>query len=148
MNLHEGICAQIQKVIDSLKHSDIISPSHVARELVSLYTVGPVDPHMLYAATEHYKQMARKMLSGRYDSESEENETHQGELFSGHLQTRYPVQHKPGMEPIYKRRGALTDEEVKWNVGLLRRSGEARLQHADALEAWGIDRPATEPVAG
>lgn len=140
MNLHEAICVEIHSVIDALAGADIVSPSYVAREVQSRYRGEGLEPHIEYASLEHLKQMARRVLSARYDAESDESEALQGELFSGHLQQRYPVPHKRGDDPIYKLLGTLTADDVAWNVHQLRKSANARMLHADALEAWGQTR--------
>ncbi|MBP7651150.1 MAG: hypothetical protein KA744_14985 [Phenylobacterium sp.] len=144
MNLHEQISLDIQGVVEGLAGADIISPSYVARELLDLYAGASIDPHIAYASREHFKQMARRVLAGRYDAESDDNEAHQGELFSGHLQRRYPIPRASGSEPVYKLREALTPQERAWNVLSLRSSARARLLHADALEAEG--QHAADPI--
>lgn len=142
MTLHERICLDIHGIVEALSGADIISPSYVARELQQKYGAKSADPCIQYASLEHLKQMARRVLSGRYDAESDDTEAHQGELFSGHLQTRYPVPKTGSGEPVYKLREALTADERKWNVQTLRRSANARLLHADALEAEGQSKAA------
>ena len=137
MNLHAAITTDIHGVVEALSGADIISPTHVARELQERYAGGALDPHIRYTSLEHLKQMARRVLSGRYAHESDDSEAHQGELFSGHLQSRYPIPRKSGDEPAYKLRSALTFDERAWNVRSLRGSANARLLHADALEAEG-----------
>lgn len=137
MNMHERIRVDLQSIIDEQGVVDIISPTSLAIALQNRYATSELEPHIRYASLEGLKQIARGVLSGRYGAESEDSEAHQGELFSGHLQARYPVPRKKGEDPQYKLRSALTADERAWNVATLRRSAKARLLHADALEAEG-----------
>lgn len=136
MNLHETITRDLQEVIDRLGGADTMSPTYLADTLLADYGGEDTDPRLRYTGREHLKQMARKVLAGRYGHEGDDSEAHQGELFSGHLQPRYPIPRAAGDEPVYKLLGALTPEELAWNVRSLRASAKARLLHADALEAW------------
>jgi len=136
LNLHEMITRDLQEVMDRLDGADIVSPTYLADTLLADYGGEGTDPRLRYTGREHLKQMARKMLAGRYSHEGEDSEAHQGELFSGHLQTRYPIPRSASDEPVYKLLGALTRDELAWNVRSLRASAKARLLHADALEAW------------
>lgn len=142
MNLHEALTSDIREVIDALAGIDIISPTHIAREVQARYSTGGLEPHIEWASLEQLKQMARRALGGRFDADGDENPSHQGELFSNRLQTRYPTPRKRGDEPVYKLLGALTSAEVQWNVDTLRSSANARLLHADALAAWDQSRVA------
>jgi hypothetical protein len=76
-------------------------------------------------------------LGKRFNIESDEADAYHGDLFSGALQNRYPLPRSAGDEPVYKLRSRLTAEERAWNVQQLRKSSQARLEHADALEAEG-----------
>lgn len=137
MNMHERIRTDLQSIIDDQGQIEIVSPTSLAIALQNQYATSEIEPHIRYTSLEGLKQIARGVLSGRYAAESDEAEAHQGELFSGHLQTRYPVPRKRGEDPQYKLRWTLTAEERAWNVQTLRRSAKARLLHADALEAEG-----------
>lgn len=141
MNLHEQITHDLQGVLDELVGVDIISPTYLADTLVERYGAG-ADTRLRYTGREHLKHMARRMLAGRFAVESDEGEAHQGELFSGHLQVRYPIPRKAGDEPVYKLLEALTSDELAWNVRSLRASASARMMHADALAAWAQSRAA------
>lgn len=140
MNLHEAIVSDIHAVLGQNEGVDQVSPTSVALALQAEYAAAGVNPKVAYASLQHLKQMARAVLAGRYSAESDESEAHQGELFSGHLQTRYPIPRSKGADPVYKLREALTHEEAKWNVEQLRKSAKARMAHADALEAWDQHR--------
>jgi hypothetical protein len=136
MSLHESIVTDMSKVISDMGDCSIISPTSLALKVQSEYAEGKLEPHIEYTSLEGLKSIARKLLAGNFDADGEANSAHQGEMFSGHLQDRYPVPRKKGVEPVYKLREALTSDEVMWNVRTLRKSAEARLLHADALEAW------------
>jgi hypothetical protein len=137
MNLHEHIVAELQRALDGLGGVEIVSPTTLAETVQALFSTAALEPHIQYASLEHLKQMARSVLAGRFGPKGEQSEAMTGELFSGHLQERYPLPHKLGEPPVYKLRSALTAEERRWNVQKLRRTGRELLAHADALEAEG-----------
>lgn len=141
MSLHDDIVVEMHRIVDQ-SQADIITPSSLAQAVQGLYLSRQVDPHIEYASLEHHKQIARRVLAGKMDAESDENEVYQGELFTGRLQTRYPLPRQKDVEPAYKLREALTDAEVAWNIAALRRSAEGRMLHAIALEAWHQERRA------
>lgn len=140
MSLHEAISTAMVRFIEDRAECAIISPAAVAAATLQAFNGDGLEPHIEYATLEHFKHMARKVLARRFDDEGEDNAAYagQGELFSGHLQERYPVPRKKGEDPVYKRRVDLTPEERRWNVKSLRKSADARLAHADALEAEGL----------
>lgn len=144
MSLHESITAAMQQYIDKRADCAILSPAAMAAAAYAIFATPDVPAHIEYGCLEHYKGMARKVLAGRFTDEGASNPAYigQGELFSGHLQDRYPLPRVAGADPIYKRRGDLTAEERAWNVAQLRKSGESRLAHADALEAEVISQAA------
>lgn len=139
MSLHEDIIIEMHRIVDN-SQADIITPASLAIAVQGKFVSGRLEPHIEYTSLEHFKQLARKVLSSKHDTESDENEVYQGELFTGLLQTRYPLPRKQGEEPAYKLLEMLTPEEIKWNLASLRKSAEARLQHADALEAYAMSR--------
>lgn len=144
MSLHESITVEMQRYIEDRADCAILSPAAIAAHAYDLFAPEKVEPHIEYGCLEHYKSMARKVLAGRFADDGEQNKSYdgQGELFSGHLQERYPLPRKAGADPTYKLRSLLTAEERAWNVKSLRKSGEARLAHADALEAEGMSQAA------
>lgn len=146
MSLHEDLIGAINREMEELGAATALSPTSVALAVQRRYMQGALEPHLQYASLEYLKQMARQVMAGRYESEGEQNDSHQGDMFSGHLQERYPIQRTKGAEPIYKRREDLSEHELQWNVEQLRKSASARLQHADALAAWAKSRGAW-PVA-
>lgn len=143
MSLHESIAAEMTRYIEDRRDCAIISPAAIASATLRTFCDVSLEPHIEYASLEHFKNMARKVLAHRFEDEGEANPSYaaQGELFSGHLQDRYPLPRKAGDDPVYKLREHLTDDEVRWNLRSLRRSADARLAHADALEAWHQSRP-------
>lgn len=140
MSLHEDINNAIREEIDSLGGSIALSPTTLALAVQRKWATDQIDPHLQYASLEHIKAMARKALARRYEADGDENIVHQGDMFSGLLQDAYPLPIRDGADPIYKPRDDLTDAEVEWNIGQLRKSAAARLKHADALQAWADNR--------
>lgn len=149
MSLHESITGAMQRYIDDRADCAIISPTAIAAAIYDTFASDPVEPHVEYGCLEHFKGLARKVLAGRFHDEGEKNDayTEQGELFSGHLQDRYPIPRVKGGEPVYKQRHLLSPDERAWNVKSLRKSGSARLAHADALEAEGLSPITTGEAA-
>jgi hypothetical protein len=142
LSLHEGIATEMARFVEDRRDCAVISPSAIAAAVLRIYSADQLEPHIEYASLEHLKNMARKVLAHRFSDEGDANPAYadQGELFSGHLQDRYPLPRKKGEDAVYKLREALTDEEARWNIRTLRRSADARLAHADALEAWNQSR--------
>lgn len=141
----EEICEHYNRYSDAV----IVSPSGLAYSVYRAISTGEESDTVNYLSIEHLKQMCREFLRKRKDADSDDNDAHgaQGELalgvrFSGKLQDRYPLPRAPGEEPAYKLRHHLTPEERNWNVMQLRKSGQARLEHADALQAEGSERAA------
>lgn len=130
----------MHRFVDDHAACTVLSPAALAMVAYDCFAEEGVEPHIAYGCLEHFKSLARKVLAGRFADEGEKNDAYagQGELFSGHLQERYPLPRKKGEDPQYKLRSELTAEERAWNVKQLRKSADARLLHADALEAEGM----------
>lgn len=139
MSMHEDVMSAIHAEIDSFGAMVDLMPGAVAAAVFQRFAESNVEPHVQWASLEHLKQLARKALAGRYDADSEDNDAHQGELFS-HLQDRYPVPREKGADPIYKLRVHMSRQELQWNVNQLRKSARARLLHADALQGYADGR--------
>ena len=138
MSFHDQIQQVIHTVINGLDGEGIISisPTTIALRVHDQFGSEEEDPHIRYASVEHFKQMARKALAGKFSTEAHESDAYMDDMFSGHLQTRYPIPLEKGREPVYKSRDALTQDELDWNIEQLRKSAMSRLEHADALQAY------------
>lgn len=137
LSLHEQVLTDINLMIDGKNGVSHISPTTIAQALADEWADDDTDPRITYLSIEHLKQLARRALRGRFDTESDGASADQGELFSGELQRRYPTPHAPGDDPAYVLLELLTPDEIRWNVDSLRKSADARLKHARALEAFG-----------
>lgn len=143
MNQHQRITGEFERQYEMLRDAVIIAPSALAMQIFHVFANGEEEPHVQYTSVEHLKQMARDFLRKRKGTDSEQSEAYKQaefdipEMFTGKLQDRYPLPRKMGEEPVYKLRNQLTVDERNWNVMQLRKSGDARHQHADALEAEG-----------
>lgn len=145
MNQHQQIMEVMERLYDDLSGAIMISPSALAAKAYEHFRAKKkIDPHIQYASVEHLKDMARAFLRKRNDPSDDGSEAYtQDEFsFSGKLQRRYPMPHKRGEEPQYKLREYLTPEERAWNVDQLRKSGQSKLEHADAMEAEGQKKAA------
>lgn len=143
MNLHQQITAEIERQYGAMSGAILISPTALAHRVFEAFSTGDEEPHVQYTSLEHLKQMVRGYLAKSKEPDGDDSDAYsQGSLdlgitFSGKLQDRYPLPRKAGDEPVYKLRSELTADERAWNVALLRKSGQARLEHADALAAEG-----------
>jgi len=146
MSLHNDITDAISREIENLGSAIVLSPTSVALAVQRSFSTESMEPHVQYTSLEHIKHMARKALSGQFEESGEDNAAHQGDMFSGQLQDRYPVPRERGSDPIYKLREHLSSSEAQWNVDTLRKAANARLRHADALDAWNANR-GTEKAA-
>lgn len=149
MNQHQRINEEMTRQYEARREAVLVSPSGLAHSVYETFANGDESPQVAYASLEHLKHMARVFLAKQKDPDSDESEAYaaQGDLpgfsFSGKLQDRYPLPRKAGEEAVYKLRSQLTTEERAWNVQQLRKSAQARQEHADALEAEGQMRAAS-----
>jgi hypothetical protein len=135
---HGRLMSVIHGEIATLTDVSEISPTDVAwRVYQAIGSGAEPNPLVRYACLEHIKAMSRRALARRFTADGDDNPAHQGELFSGALQDRYPLPKGAGVEPVYKLRCDLSPHERAWNVDQLRKSARARLEHADALEGEG-----------
>jgi hypothetical protein len=145
LSAHSEIEQTIRQIIGELNDAGVIAlgPTAIAMRTYDVYSHPDDDVHVRYASVEHFKQMSRSVLAKQYDPEDgDESEAYQGDMFSGHLQTRYPIPRKRDDEPIYKPREVLTTSELDWNIAQLEKSAHARLRHADALRLYRDQRAA------
>lgn len=141
MSMHEEVFNVVRKLIDegdeSRNRKFDLSPTLIAQRTFDHYQKRSVDPHTEWSAVEGYKAVARKVLAANFEAEEgDESVSYQADMFSGLLQERYPVPRRAGEEPLYRHIDALNLREIEWNIQTLRKSAEARLRHADALEAF------------
>lgn len=139
MSIHETIRADIARAIEEHEGEAVLTATSIADALQRAYATAPIPDAIRYASFEHLKQMARKELAGRFEPDQAAEGDTTGELFSTHLQVRYPIPRKAGDDPVYKRRELLTEFERKWNVERMRKTGRSLLRHADALEAEALE---------
>ena len=144
MSIHHEIEQAIREIIGELDTSGVesLGPTAIALRTYEQYGREGDDLHVRYASTEHFKQMARALLARQYEPDADESQSYQGDMFSGHLQDRYPIPRKGDEDPIYKRRDLLTVEELRWNSRNLRKSANARVRHADAIDLYIEQRSA------
>ena len=112
-----------------------ISPSWIATE--AMHTIDPqnVSPPLVYLAAHlELRQLARGQLRKRFE---DDEDIGQDKLFPD-LQARYPTaRSQSAEEPEYILRDQMTRADISYNVRRLRQEGNAKLRHADALEAYG-----------
>lgn len=150
MTHYQQIIAEMARQYDGMRDAIMVGPTPLAYRVHEAFSAGTENAVLAYASFEHLKHMARKFLAERKSADGDDGEAYAqttfdlGVQFSGTLQDRYPIPRKGGEEPVYKLRSHLTADERKWNVRQLRKSGNARLEHADALEAEGLASVAAE----
>jgi hypothetical protein len=130
----------VARIIELRRGQPRISPSWVATEamydLDRRRTVEREHPMIWEGCHLQLRQIARQLLAQRFE-QGEETE----DLLFKDLQWRYPsVRSANTEEPEYVLRDLLSDEDIAYNVGRLRAEALAKMQHADALEAWGRNR--------
>lgn len=122
----------IQRVCD--RHSDrpSIHPAWLATEAMGVIGF-PRELHELGYLGCHLqlRQIARAFCRRRFDP-AEQSES---DLFPDTLQERYP-RAPNGEDPEYVLLDLMTRGDIRFNVARLRKEAEAKLKHADALEAW------------
>jgi len=97
--------------------------------------------HIEHGAREHFKQIARGVLAGRYGkgrkaAHREEQLPLNDELFGDSLQERYPRKHQRDEEPAYVPIGMASDADLWWNVEQMRSASGGLLRHVDALVVY------------
>jgi hypothetical protein len=150
MTIHEDIVTAINRMVD--EHPGAVSPLVVALRLKKLYNARKLEAHIEYASLEHFKQMARRQLAGRFNPAALAEEggvfiTEQGDLFGVRMQARYPYPHKRGQDPTYQRVELLSYADLKWNVKQLRKASEGLRLHAIELEAYAEAMRDRDPPA-
>jgi hypothetical protein len=119
------------------RHLLASAPAHsVSPELLADTAYRNLDPDevspplVAWACVLELRQMARQLLRRTYDGA--QDEAGQGDLFTG-LQDRYPGtgEHRG----LYVPRAQMTYTDRLFNIARLRREAQAKLAHADALEA-------------
>jgi len=145
--LHDDISRTMLSILETQLSRQTVSPSTLAQFAMRQYDGASLEPHIEYASLEHFKHIARTLVARTLDADADESVAYQGELFSGQLQTHYPKARKRGEEPVYIPREAMTRDDVRFNCERLRKSGQARFDHADALEAWDERRTPSDEAA-
>lgn len=132
--LRSLLCEIYEKRSDEVR----VSPAWLATEALAELDGDRQAPSLVYLAAHlQLRQIARSICRNRFEDDGEEAE--QSDLFPN-LQRRYPAAHAADTEPEYVLLDHLTDEDVAFNVRRLRAEADAKLHHADALEAWWQDR--------
>lgn len=136
MSEHSEIMTEMQAQMEALHNAISIMPNALAHATYCEISPDQCEDRLVaYLTVQMLTVMARKLLGKRFGPDSDESDAYEGDLFSGALQTRYPLPRQNGEDPTYKLREHLTDAERSWNVKQLRKSALSRLEHADALEA-------------
>lgn len=126
----------LASIYDRCRDQVLVSPSWLAAEALQILDPLSTVPALIaLAANLELRQLAREFCRQRSD-EDDDPAPEQQELYPG-LQRRYPAKRMAGEEPQYKLLEHLSGEDVFFNVARLRLEGDAKLKHADILEAWG-----------
>lgn len=143
MTREESQLAEIvARIIDIRRGQVRINPSWIATEaLKEIDPAGRSVDLVRLGCHLQLRQIARAECRTLFE-DSEDGDEPRFSGFEG-LQWRYPTaRSKRNEEPEYVLRDQMTNDDVEYNVGRLRREGRAKLAHADALEAWGRSRSA------
>ena len=130
--------AVIASVYEKHRDRDTVSPSWLATEVMvdidfprELHRLGYLGCHL------QVRQIARGFCRSKNEAPDG-----QEDLFSGTLQHRYPRAGSNKDNPEYILLDLMSDRDVAFNVARLRAEAAAKMDHADALEAWGQARRA------
>jgi hypothetical protein len=139
MTKEESQLAEIVARIIDIRRAEVrINPSWIATE--ALKEIDPANrSHPLVRTGCHLqlRQIARAQCRKLFEDDDGEDDSEP--LFTGfkQLQWRYPAAHSKGKpEPEYVLLDQLSRADVEYNARRLRLEGHAKLEHADALEAW------------
>jgi hypothetical protein len=144
MSDEEELASIIERVIELYGSSEDVSPAWIATQAMVLIEFSRELHRLGYAGCHlELRQIARAKLRKRFDPTSiaDDDADDQPDFFPETLQERYPkARTKKSEEPIYRKLDALTDEDVRYNVGRMRRASGALERHADRLQAWHTGR--------
>ena len=136
----------VDQIVETRRDRRGVHPSWVATEaMVKLDPrrwVQRKHPLIYKAAHLELRQIAREKCRLKWMPDDDESDAalEKHPLFP-ELQWRYPVARSKGEDSEYVLLEELADTDVAFNVRRLRCSAVAHTRHADALEAWGRDRP-------
>lgn len=132
----EKLTAILSKIIIDRKDFDKISPTWIATEAMrKLHGMAlQREKPLIYTGCHMFlRQLARGLCAETFE---DKEGLAQHDLFPA-LQRRYPVARSTSSEePQYIKLELMTQEDKDYNVDRLRKEGEAKLKHADALDAW------------
>jgi hypothetical protein len=139
------LAAIVARIIEIRRTEVRVVPSWIATEaLKEIDPSGRSHPLVRTGCHLQLRQIARAQCRKLFeDVESKDDSEPQFTGFK-ELQWRYPVAHcDDKAEPEYVLLEHMTRRDVEYNVQRLRREGQAKLDHADALEAWDARRRGT-----
>jgi hypothetical protein len=134
------LTAIIARIIDMRRAQMRVNPSWIATEAMKELDPAHVSPHLVYLGCHlELRQIARGILGQKFEPEVDADKA-TDDLFPD-LQWRYPqARSKKGEEPTYILRDHMSKADKDFNVARLRAEGQAKLDHADALESWWTNR--------
>lgn len=131
----------ISRIVELRGKAIKISPSWIATEVMTNLDPKNVSPRLVWVAAHlEIRQLARGNLRKRFE---DDEDVGMDDMFPD-LQARYPTAHsEKNEEREYILRDKMSKQDIAYNVQRLRKEGEAKLRHADALEAFGRGRRRT-----
>jgi hypothetical protein len=130
----EELTQLIRQQYNVLDQANIIAicPSDLAEAVFGIIDPRSLSPDLVrLAAVLELRQLSRAICRERHATQ--EHNAEQGSLFDMQLQPRYPAE-RDG-DDAYVLRSYLTLDERMRNIERLRREANAKLAHADALQA-------------
>lgn len=139
MNDETKLRALLSEIYEFRTDEIRVSAAWLATEAMQRLDPNKTAPTLVYLAAHlQLRQLARSLFRHKFEAD-DDGEVEQHELFPD-LQRRYPAAHSTDAEPEYVLLEHLTQEDVAFNVHRLRAEADAKMRHADALEAWWQDR--------
>lgn len=138
----DGLRRVVGRIVEMRAVVIRVSPTVIATEAMALIDPEQVSPLLVRLGCHlQLRQISRELLRTHFSPAAERHRRENPSLFP-ELQERYPTAKSANSdEPEYILRDYMTEEDVRYNVARLRSEAEAKLKHADALEAWWDNRP-------
>jgi hypothetical protein len=141
----QPLTAIVAKIIETRRHEVRINPSWIATEALLEIDPDKQSVPLVYLGCHlELRQIARGLLRQHFEDPPSpaDDAIAQHDLFPD-LQRRYPsARSKEASEPEYVLLDEMSDSDIWFNVERLRKEGTSKLRHADALEAFGLDKTA------
>jgi len=138
----------ISRLYELHRHKPKLSPTWFATEAMKLIRFAPTDHRQAYLGCHlAFREIARAFFRQKFDPLAPVVDGQSEMEFAETLQERYPLRTQPGEERVYVLLTELPDPDLTFNVTRMRKQAKALQKHADALEAYGLNRSTPKAAA-